>query len=1089
MDIRGDLTCAGCGASNGVGARFCNQCAAPLGESPTAVDPAAAHEERRQITVLFSDASGYTEMAEHLDAEVVREVMKLVYEQADRIVEKYGGRIDKLMGDAVLAVFGDPVVHEDDAERAVRAAMELHAAVEGMRPEFEARVGRAIAMHSGINSGVVITSDLSGDRASGPLGDMVNVASRLQSIAKESEILIGPETRSLVHGRFELTDLGERELKGRREPVRVTRVDGFVAERGAPSRRSGVFIGRQEELGVLIDAVDRLRDRESALITVCADAGAGKSRLLEEVRARLDPDVQWLEGRAYPYTTNIPYAPVIDLLNRAAGIDERDTSEQVRAKLEAMVARNLPGDDRTMVALAHLYDLTPAESAVDLEAFRSLLLAALTALVDVVARRAPTVVCLQDLHWVDPSTADLVRDLAAAVSEPVVMVCNFRPGFSLGASSERVLHLGEMSQRQTREQLVSLLDGEDAPDDLVDVVIARTDGNPFFVEEIVNSLIETDVLVREAGGWVLRRRLDDAAVPGTIRGLIAARIDNLDPHRRRVLREVSVVGREFLYGLVQSVTATPDQLDRSLADLAAADLIREKSTDPELEYIFKHALTQEVAYDGLLRRERQELHERVAQAIEALLGDRTGEFVETLAYHYERSGHVVEAVNYLRRAGRKALDRYAIAEAHAHYESAYSLLTANESETDSTADLERDRLLLELILDWAYVHYYTAEFNEICRLQTLHHDLPDRVGDDRLTARWIAWAGHAAFLHMADMARSRQLLDEALALGERCNDPTAQALALGWLPWTLWLAGDTARGVTLWPRLEALLPHVPDPHDRRYAHIKGLGGFAVSAGIRGETHAARTRARELIHIGERTGNRRAAAMGHGGLVFVNIVLGNQSDAIDETVATTACEADPIYALSAALWSAGINALFGDPNHAQQTCDEWRPFTERFGLTASTDNFDAFTAMLAVSSGQLSRGMRDLAAVRERSERAGNDNLCGFIDLFLAMLYARIATGEASGSLGAALRNPGFVLRYARGAAKRGRAALEELAATLDDRGFGGYRAMVELELAKLAVHERRTDDARAHLHRVQELLADEPDATLVRDAAAMLAVR
>src|SRR5204863_5061994 len=208
----------------GDGARFCSQCAAPL-DAPGAVTPAvAAREERRQITVLFSDASGYTQMAEDLDPEVVRDVMGLVYAKADAIVEKYGGRIDKLMGDAVLAVFGDPVAHEDDAVRAVRAALELHTGVESMRPMLEARGGgQSFAMHSGINSGVVVTGDLAGDRASGPLGDMVNVASRLQSIAGSGEILIGPETAAMVKGRFDLTDLGERELKGRREPVHVRR--------------------------------------------------------------------------------------------------------------------------------------------------------------------------------------------------------------------------------------------------------------------------------------------------------------------------------------------------------------------------------------------------------------------------------------------------------------------------------------------------------------------------------------------------------------------------------------------------------------------------------------------------------------------------------------------------------------------------------------------------------------------------------------------------------------------------------------------------------------------------------------------------
>ena len=295
-------------------------------------------------------------------------------------------------------------------------------------------------MHSGINSGIVVTGDLEGDRASGPLGDMVNVASRLQSLAGSGEILIGPETAALVKDRFELSDLGDRELKGRREPVRVRRVDAYITAQSVPSRRASAFVGRQEEIGLLLGAVDRVRDGESALITMCAEAGAGKTRLLEEVRSRLDADVQWLEGRAYPYTNNIPYSPVIDMLARAAGIDERDSATEVRTKLTAMVQRTLPGDERAMVALAHLFDLAPVGADVDLESFRSLLLSTVADLVDVVASRAPTVLCLQDLHWVDPSTADLVRDLAGTVSAPVVMICNFRPGFSLEAPGE----LGEL---------------------------------------------------------------------------------------------------------------------------------------------------------------------------------------------------------------------------------------------------------------------------------------------------------------------------------------------------------------------------------------------------------------------------------------------------------------------------------------------------------------------------------------------------------------------------------------------------------------------------------------------------------------------
>jgi class 3 adenylate cyclase len=339
------IECSGCGQVNREGARFCDGCGAGV-ESASA--EGELRDERRQVTVLFSDASGYTSLAEHLDPELVREVMGDVYASAREIVERYGGRVDKLMGDAVLAVFGDPVSHEDDAERAVRAALDLHAAVREMAPSLEARVGRSFEMHSGINTGVIVASDSREDRESGPLGDMVNVAARLQSFAGVGEIIVGAETIALVGATFELDDLGELQLKGRSASVGAARVMGVagggVAGDVGPSRRAGDFVGRQEELGILLGAIDRMRDgASSSVVTVSAEAGTGKTRLFEELHSRLG-DVAWVEGRAYPYTSNVPYAPIVDLLSRAAGVDEADEPGVVRTKLESLVDGLAPGD-------------------------------------------------------------------------------------------------------------------------------------------------------------------------------------------------------------------------------------------------------------------------------------------------------------------------------------------------------------------------------------------------------------------------------------------------------------------------------------------------------------------------------------------------------------------------------------------------------------------------------------------------------------------------------------------------------------------------------------------------------------------------
>ncbi|MCB0992726.1 MAG: AAA family ATPase, partial [Acidimicrobiales bacterium] len=544
-------------------------------------------------------------------------------------------------------------------------------------------------------------------------------------------------------------------------------------------------MGRKEELGVLLGAADALRDGRSSVVTICAEAGAGKTRLLEEFRANAEGDVRWLEGRAYPYTADTPYAALIDLLNRVARIDENDRAAEVKAKLDDMVAAVLPDDTEAAAVIGHLYGLE-VNRTIDLEAFRTRLLDVLGRLLDEVARQGPTVLIFQDLHWVDPSTASLIRRLVTSLSAPLLTVCNFRPGFTLGVEGERALQLGVLSRRETGALVESLLDSAVAPDGLVAWLADRTDGNPFFVEEIVNSLIDKEVLVRTDAGWNLAGALADDTVPPTIRGLLAARIDGLSPDARRVLREASVVGREFLYRIMASVTDTPADLESGIARLSAADFIRENNLDPELEYIFKHALTQEVAYEGLLIRDRQRLHERVAQGIELHLSDRIDEFVDTLAYHYERSGHVVEAVRYLRSAAKKAVDRFAVEEADRKYAAAYALLTAEEAVGVVISADDRDRLLLEVLTDWAVVFYYSCDLHRFDALYERHRELGDAVGDDTLAARWNAWAGMLTWLHRADNRAAGQMLLGAIERAQKVGDPVAEGMARSWMVWIDW---------------------------------------------------------------------------------------------------------------------------------------------------------------------------------------------------------------------------------------------------------------------------------------------------------------
>jgi len=1075
-----NLSCQNCNADIVAGSKFCSSC------GTAAVDAEAipsASEERRLVTVLFSDASGYTTMAESLDPELVRELMSLIYAKADEIVSKYGGRVDKLLGDAVLAVFGDPVAHEDDAVRAVRAALELHDAVKELAPVFEERAGHSFNMHSGINTGVVVTSGLERDSTSGPLGDMVNVAARLQSLAGTDEILVGPDTTTLLGSHVELTDLGEHELKGRREPVSVARVESLVVTTPA-SRRYGEFVGRNEELGVLLGAVERLKDGDSSVVTVCAEAGAGKTRLIEELRSQLGDDVRWLEGRAYPYSVDTPYASVIDLLNRVAGIDENDSVDAVKSKLRAMINGVLPGDEVAMAAIGQLYGHTQESAAIDLEAFRSVLLDSLTRLLDVVGNQGPTVLCFQDLHWVDPSTATLLTDLIEAVSAPIFALCNYRPGFELGAPGERSLQLGLLSPRQTAELLKSLLNGGEPPAGLIDWICTRADGNPFFIEEIINDLLDRELLRQAEGGWELTQDLDQDTVPPTIQGLLAARIDALAPESRRVLREASVVGREFLHRIVQSVTDKPTDLDASLAGLSAADFIRENNLDPELEYIFKHALTQEVAYEGLLLRDRQLLHERVAISIEKHLGDRIEEFVETLAYHYQRSGHISEAVTYLRRSAQRALDRYAIEEAHRHYQAAYGLLTSEGTVGVVIDEKVRDRLLLEMIIESAESYYYSANLGEYHDLLQSHHDLPAAVGNDTLTARWMGWQGMIHWLHKVEHAESIALLEDAVTLAVECGDAQAEAYALAWLPWVYFTAGRASEATAFWPRLTQLLPSITSPAVRQYAQIKGLGGATAAAAVIGDATTALAHGEDLLSIGRRTGNRRATAMGHQARIMKGWAHGDVEAAFAAAQAAVDANADPIYEEAANIWATAIAIALGTAEQGRSWYDATLPTSGGSGVTGAYYEIMAF--QLDLIEGRLSRGLRGLNARRQIEQNRGFGWAVINIDLFLGIALARAATGEVESSISNAIKNPGFVMRYGFGLAKKARRALEAVLTSADKHGHRALIPLIENELAKLAIHDNRTDDAAAHLRNICQRLADFPEATLHRDASAML---
>jgi predicted ATPase/class 3 adenylate cyclase len=1076
-----EQACPSCHTLASAEAKFCSQCAAPLGEKAA---PAAA-QERRQVTVFFSDLSGFTALNERLDPEDVRDIVNKVWERAGEIVGRYDGRINKLLGDAVMAVFGDPVAHEDDPLRAVRAALELHEAVEAMNKDMESRIGSPIGMHSGVNTGVVLTSESVLDgKQTGPLGDTINVAARLQSLAKTGQVLVGPETRRAIEATFEIEDLGLHDLKGKGEAVAVARVLSLSGRQVTPARRQGRFVGRDSELSLLRDEYERAKSGTPAFVAISGEAGAGKTRLLEEFRIRVASDATWVEGRAYPFAQNIPYYAITDLISNSVGIDETDSPETVRTKLEQGAAAIVENPSEILPPLLQLYDIEGSEgSSIDREAYRGRLLQSLLTLVQALASRGPLIVVLQDLHWADPSTVDILRQLAAESLGSTLTLYNHRPEFAFHEGGIREIKLSDLSDRDTRELVESLLDADSVPDTLIEFLDQRTGGNPFFMEEIVNSLLENSHLTRADQGWTLTGHFDAAAVPTTIRGVIAARIDRLDPERRLILQEASVIGREFLFTILSQVRGGEGTLKDGLQALESADLIRKRDIDADLEYLFKHALTQEVSYQGLLRSKRHELHGRVGEAMEKLLSDRHREYAESIAYHFQNSDETERAVPYLVIAGKKAIERYALAEAEKYYRAAYDILVAQPESA------ERDRALLEALVEWSLLQYYTAEFRVMDQLQKDHATLLDRVDHAELCGMWLTWHCFTAYT-MLNLSESVAFGDRAIKIGEGARSNRVLAYAYVQRAWAANNQGRMNDCMVYSEKALALADQLTDERDARYIRFKAGLGAASGHWAIGDLIKARALARELMEFATESGSARALSFAHMAAAQIASGTGDSERALAEAYRARDATVDPFYKAIAEIFLPGYLFAVGNIEAAKAVVEPALKFNEEHGFIGGLLGQRMNQAVIMVAQGGPTRGLEQLQDVKQEVIERGATGMELFTRQGEALIYSQIATGGASGSIGSTIgimvRNPRFVLGKGRRASDIARELFNNLSENLTPDQQGS-RFGIEFEFAKLLIKRKEWDEARKHLERAIAFLQPIGDCAGMRDAQALLA--
>ncbi|HEX6539705.1 MAG TPA: adenylate/guanylate cyclase domain-containing protein [Candidatus Dormibacteraeota bacterium] len=597
---------------------------------------------RRSVTVLFSDLKGSTSLGERLDPEALREVLDAYFEAMREAIERHGGFIEKYIGDAVMAVFGVPRAHEDDALRALRAASDMQVGLAALNPRLQERFGVQLENRTGVSTGEVVTGDLvSGQRL--VTGDAVNVSARLEQNAPANEVLFGERTFRLVRGGVSFEKLAPIELKGKAQRVPAYRLVGVKATADEPGRRTDTpLVGRKEELAALRAARERSHRRRAAeLVTVIAPAGTGKSRLLEEFTRRASVYATVLRGRCLSYGEGITFWPIAAIARAAAGITDRDSVDEARAKLTALVGSDSEGvSERVASVIGLSADAYPVQ-----ETFW-----AVRQLLQGVAGHRGAVVLIDDIHWAEPTLLDLIEYLRETIAgAPVLILCSSRPelldqreSWQADRPDSVVLTLQPLTDEESGDVVSNLLGGSALSAAVRGRIVEAAQGNPLFVEQLLSMLIDDGTLQRDAHGkWVVTARVETIEVPPSIGALLTARLDRLPAVERTVLERGAVIGHSFRGDAV--VYLCPEdvrtQVPPSLTALVRKELVAavQTATLADDDYRFAHALVSEAAYRVLLKRTRAELHERFVQWLELTSRDRLTELREILGYHLEQS--------------------------------------------------------------------------------------------------------------------------------------------------------------------------------------------------------------------------------------------------------------------------------------------------------------------------------------------------------------------------------------------------------------------------------------------------------------------
>jgi class 3 adenylate cyclase/tetratricopeptide (TPR) repeat protein len=954
--------------------------------------------ERRVITVLFCDVVGSTSLAARFDPEEWAEVMNEVFQYMIAPIEEYGGMVARLMGDAVLAFFGAPQAHEDDPQRAVLAGLGIIHGIRIFARQFQQDYGWEFNVRVGINTGPVVVGEMGGQMGEyTAMGDAINLAARMEQTAEAGTVQISEDTYRLVAPLFDIVDLGGIEVKGKEDPVHAYRVLGMELQPGQLRGLAGVrspLIGRERELGRLRDIVAGLREGRSAICYLIGEAGLGKSRLVTELRREWrDPATSsdphwrgWSEFVAVSYGAGHPYDMLKRQLRNFCSIRETDPPAIIHERLDTIISAYPSALHQRMHSVFGflLGDAQPGGPFAQGEVFQRELRAVLEQMTQVQTAHGPAVFVIDDAHWADVASLEMLRNLLLlVVQRPVLFLFAMRPDWNtpawqlyLEAQVEYAdycasVYLEPLTTADSHALIRELLENARAPERIYELVERKAEGNPFFVEETVRTLIDSGALRRDVEGlcWQPEADVDRIAdligLPGNVQALLTARIDQLEADTRRTLQLAAVIGRSFPLSVLERIAErSPAVLEEHLKRLAQADLVRPALSGVEAEYAFRHALTRDAAYETILIRRRRRDHRRVGEAFESLYADRLADEAPRLAYHFSEARDWSKAARYYALAGEAAAKLYANTEAIDHYRRALDIALANTTAVD-------DHTLVDLCRRLGRVYEVAGRYDDALRL----YESLERLGTERdnptLQLEGLMPQATVYLTPTPHMSADRGcgLAERILTLAERTARPDAEAFGR----WALQLfyvnvRPDPARAVSEGERALALAREnglreleafiINDigrayaavgrgddafaAFEQAYTHWRALGNEPMMADalsvwsqglwLRGDLAAAERASREGLAIGQRIGGLWAQAFSSYPLGVVLLDRGHLSEAIALLHSTATLAARAGFQGLGAIMAVVLRWLMGWLGLPGYRLDEWEAL-----LTAEGDD--------------------------------------------------------------------------------------------------------------------------------------------------------